>query len=96
FDARKRLLQYDDVLRQQREIIYKERNEVIETENIREIVERMLIDVIDRSVDAYTTADDSAEWNLKGFEDFIGANLLPEGQIKKSDLEGKSVEELKA
>ena len=36
FDARKRLLQYDDVLRQQREIIYKERNEVLESENIRE------------------------------------------------------------
>ena len=33
------LLQYDDVLRQQREIIYKQRNEVLETENLREIVE---------------------------------------------------------
>ena len=35
FDARKRLLQYDDVLRQQREIIYKERNEILESDNIR-------------------------------------------------------------
>ena len=40
FDARKRLLQYDDVFRQQREIIYKERNEVLETENMRGIVEK--------------------------------------------------------
>ena len=44
FDARKRLLQYDDVLRQQREIIYKERNEVLESENIREVLEKMLIE----------------------------------------------------
>ena len=48
FDSRKRLLQYDDVLRQQREIIYKERNEVLDSENIRSIVENMLEDVIDR------------------------------------------------
>ena len=40
FDARKRLLQYDDVLRQQREIIYKERNEVLESENIRGVLLR--------------------------------------------------------
>ena len=43
FDARKQLLQYDDVLRQQREIIYKERFEVLETENMRAIVETMII-----------------------------------------------------
>ena len=42
FDARKRLLQYDDVLRQQREIIYKERMEVLETENMRGLVENMI------------------------------------------------------
>src|SRR5690606_9308358 len=42
FDARKRLLQYDDVLRQQREVIYKERREVLESENMRELVEAMI------------------------------------------------------
>ena len=43
FDARKQLLQYDDVLRQQREIIYKQRDEVLESENLREIVEEMIL-----------------------------------------------------
>ena len=42
FDARKQLLQYDDVLRQQREIIYTQRDEVLESENLREIVEKMI------------------------------------------------------
>ena len=42
FDARKQLLQYDDVLRQQREIIYKQRFDVLESENLREIVEQMI------------------------------------------------------
>ncbi|MHA6258406.1 preprotein translocase subunit SecA [Sporosarcina sp. CAU 1771] len=94
FDSRKRLLQYDDVLRQQREIIYKERNEVLETENIRGIVEKMLEDVIARSVSVHTTDEEPANWNLKGFEEFIGANLLPEGRITQADLEGKTAEEL--
>ncbi len=50
FDARKQLLQYDDVLRQQREIIYKQRDDVMEAENLREIVENMIQTVIERTV----------------------------------------------
>ena len=76
FDARKRLLQYDDVLRQQREIIYKERNEVLESDNIREVLEKMLSNVIDNAVAIHTTEENPADWNLKGLEDFLGANLL--------------------
>lgn len=94
FDSRKRLLQYDDVLRQQREIIYKERNEVLETENIRGIVERMISEVIDRAVSVHTAEEDAADWHLKGLEDFVGANLLPEDRLKVKDFEGKSAEEL--
>ncbi|MFC4409545.1 preprotein translocase subunit SecA [Chungangia koreensis] len=95
FDARKRLLQYDDVLRQQREIIYKERNEVLENEDLRALVESMIDEVIERTVSAYTAATENKdEWNLKGLEDFIAANLLPEGRIKQSDLAGKSPAEM--
>ena len=94
FDSRKRLLQYDDVLRQQREIIYKERDEVLESENIREIVEKMLTEVSERTVADYTSQEDAADWNLKGLEDNLGANLLPEGRLTKADMEGKSAEEL--
>ena len=75
FDARKRLLQYDDVLRQQREIIYKERNEVLESENIREVLEKMLSNVIERSVAIHTTEENKADWNLKGLEDFVECQL---------------------
>ena len=35
-----------------------------------------------------------ADWNLKGLEDFLGANLLPEGRLTIADMEGKSAEEL--
>lgn len=94
FDARKRLLQYDDVLRQQREIIYKERLEVLETDNMRGLVETMIDEVIERVVAAHTTSDKQAEWNYKGLEDTIQANLLSEGAITRTQLEGKSAEEI--
>ncbi|WP_213422282.1 preprotein translocase subunit SecA [Bhargavaea massiliensis] len=94
FDARKRLLQYDDVLRQQREIIYKERNDVLETDNMRELVESMIDDVIDRMIPMYTGDENSENWNLKGLEDFLAANLLPEGVLTVSAMEGKSQDEI--
>ncbi|MHC8517553.1 preprotein translocase subunit SecA [Sporosarcina sp. ITBMC105] len=94
FDSRKRLLQYDDVLRQQREIIYKERNEVLASDNIREVLEGMLTSVIERVVAMHAPDEKDAEWKLKGLEDFLGANLLPEGALTAADMEGKSEEEL--
>ncbi|GKV57927.1 protein translocase subunit SecA [Sporosarcina sp. NCCP-2222] len=95
FDARKRLLQYDDVLRQQREIIYKERNEVLESDNIREVLENMLRNVVDRVI-AMHTDENGTTLNVKGLEDFLGANLLPEGRITAAQLEGKSIEDVTA
>ena len=94
FDARKRLLQYDDVLRLQREIIYKERNEILESENIRGVLENMLSNVIANAVAIHTTEEKESDWNLKGLEDFLGANVLPDGRITIAAMEGKSVEEL--
>ncbi|WP_186669217.1 preprotein translocase subunit SecA [Sporosarcina sp. BP05] len=94
FDARKRLLQYDDVLRLQREIIYKERNEILETENIREVLEKMLSNVVANAVAIHTTEEKESDWNLKGLEDFLAANLLPDGRLSIVDMEGKSVEPL--
>ncbi|AQQ53943.1 preprotein translocase subunit SecA [Planococcus lenghuensis] len=94
FDARKRLLQYDDVLRQQREVIYKERMEVLETENMRGLVEDMISRTIRRTVQSYTQGESQAEWHLKTLLDVIHANLLPEDRLSLQDLDGKSQEEL--
>jgi preprotein translocase subunit SecA len=95
FDARKQLLQYDDVLRQQREIIYKQRDEVLESENLREIVEGMILRTIQRNVEAHAPlSEDEEEWNLKGIVDFAHATLLPEGDITLEDLKGKEPDEM--
>jgi preprotein translocase subunit SecA len=93
FDARKRLLQYDEVLRQQREVIYKERNAVLESENMREVVEHMIRESIENMVHTYTSGN-KEEWNFKAIEDYIKANLLDEGEITVNDLQSKSPEEM--
>ncbi len=95
FDARKQLLQYDDVLRQQREIIYTQRDEVLESENLREIVEKMIQSTIQRNVEAHANKhEDEEEWNLQGIIDFVNANLLHEGDITIEHLRGKDPEEM--
>lgn len=95
FDARKQLLQYDDVLRQQREIIYSQRDEVLESENLREIIEKMILSSIQRHVDIYTPkTEDEEEWNIQGLIDYANANLLHEGEITLEDLRGKYSDEM--
>ena len=49
-----KLLQYDDVLRQQREVIYKQRQEVMESENLRGIIEGMMKSTVERAVALHT------------------------------------------
>lgn len=95
FDARKRLLQYDDVIRQQREIIYKQRFEVIDSDNLRDVVEKMIKSVIEKNVNSYASAEEPQEnWNLKGLVHFINANLLPENDITIDVLTRKEPEEM--
>ena len=94
FDARKQLLQYDDVLRQQREIIYKQRYDVLASDDLREIVERMIASSVERHVAAFTLDEEQSNWNLQGIVDYIHANLLPEGVITESDLKAKETAEI--
>ncbi|WP_409302800.1 preprotein translocase subunit SecA [Peribacillus sp. SCS-155] len=95
FDARKQLLQYDDVLRQQREIIYKQRFEVLASENLREIVERMITSSVNRAVEAFVPSFEEEEnYNLTGLADYINGNLLSEGEVTEADLKGKDSQQI--
>ncbi|MCM3704315.1 MULTISPECIES: preprotein translocase subunit SecA [Cytobacillus] len=95
FDARKQLLSYDDVLRQQREILYGQRNEVLESENLRDIVEKMIMTSIQRNVEGYAPGhEDEENWNLQGIIDYVNGNLLNEGDLTVNDIRGKDTEEI--
>ncbi|WP_088104262.1 preprotein translocase subunit SecA [Halalkalibacter urbisdiaboli] len=95
FDARKQILQYDDVMREQREIIYKQRMEVLESENLREIVENMIKSVIERTVKAHTPESEVPEdWDIAAIANYLKAHLLHEDDITEKDLAGKDPEEM--
>ncbi|WP_368503295.1 preprotein translocase subunit SecA [Alkalihalophilus sp. As8PL] len=95
FDARKQILQYDDVMREQREIIYKQRMEVLESDNLRKIVETMIKDVIDRTVRLHTPESEVPEdWDLMAVVNYMNANLLQEGELNEKDIKGLDPEEM--
>ncbi|OCT13161.1 preprotein translocase subunit SecA [Paenibacillus pectinilyticus] len=96
FDVRKVVLQYDDVMNQQREIIYKQRRELLESENIREVIEGMISAVIERIVKAHCPEEQiPEEWELHEVANFVNNNLLhEEAQITDQDLWGKEQDEI--
>ncbi|MCZ8523600.1 MULTISPECIES: preprotein translocase subunit SecA [Paenibacillus] len=94
FDVRKVVLQYDDVMNQQREIIYKQRREVIESENIREIVLGMILPVVDRVVEAHCVDDVPEDWDLQAIVDYCSGTFLHEGQLTVEELERKEKEDI--
>ena len=95
FDARKTLLQYDDVLRQQRDVIYKQRYDVLDAENLREVVERMIRSTVERNIDAHMPKDAlPEEWDYKGIITYVEGNLLDEGNLTLADINGKEPEEV--
>ncbi|MGD6817120.1 preprotein translocase subunit SecA [Metabacillus sp. 84] len=95
FDARKQLLQYDDVLRQQREVIYKQRFDVLDSENLRGIVEEMIKSAIERTVALYTPKEVvEEEWELESLVEYVNGNLLEEGALELNEIRGKDTEEI--
>ncbi len=95
FDSRKTVLSYDDVLREQREIIYKQRFEVIESEEgVREIVEGMMESTVDRLVSTHTAEDDEVNWDNEAIIEYAHGNLLEKDDISVDDINGKEPEEI--
>ncbi|MGM0165776.1 protein translocase subunit SecA [Enterococcus sp. AZ135] len=95
YDTRKNVLQYDDVMREQREVIYKQRQDVIMgekdlTPNLLNMVRR----TISRVVDSHTQLEKD-NWNLEALADFAGATLVHEDSVSKADFEGKTPDEMK-
>ncbi|MBP1947970.1 preprotein translocase subunit SecA [Virgibacillus litoralis] len=95
FDARKTVLSYDDVLRQQREIIYKQRFDVIDAnENLRDIIEAMIISTLERVVGANTQDELDENWELNSIVEYVHGNLLDYDDISVDDIKGKEPEEI--
>ncbi|SFF68150.1 protein translocase subunit secA [Halobacillus alkaliphilus] len=95
FDARKTILSYDDVLRQQREVIYKQRYDVLTSDNLRSIIEQMIERTVEQNVQVHTSEEEEENWELEAIVEYMRANLLEEGDVTVKDLKGKDPEEMK-
>ncbi|QEA35750.1 preprotein translocase subunit SecA [Weissella soli] len=96
YDSRKNVLQYDDVMSQQREVFYRDRNTVIDAEDsLEDVILPMVYRTIDRVVDAHVNGSEK-EWDLKAVVDFAGATIVPETAISRENLQGKSIDQIKA
>lgn len=94
YDTRKQVLQYDDVMREQREIIYAERRDVITADrDLGPEIQAMIKRTIDRIVDAHSRSDQ--EEKIEAILNFARYNLVDENTISEKDLDGLSDQEIK-
>ncbi|WP_059103358.1 preprotein translocase subunit SecA [Shouchella shacheensis] len=95
FDARKQVLQYDDVMREQREIIYKQRMEVIEADNLKAIVENMMKSTVERTVQLHTPeAEVQEDWDLAAIVSYMNSQLLGDDELAEQEIKGKEQDEI--
>ncbi|MGT2772320.1 preprotein translocase subunit SecA [Streptococcus marimammalium] len=94
YDTRKQVLQYDDVMREQREIIYAQRYDVITANrDLGPEIKSMIKRTIDRTVDGHSRSE--RKLALEAILNFAQTNLLPEDSISLSDIENLNDAEIK-
>lgn len=94
YDTRKNVLEYDEVMRQQRDVIYAQRFQVISAEeSLDDVMWPMIERTIKRQVELYT-AGDRADWNLEALADFAETALYRNTQVDIDNLEGKNQKEI--
>lgn len=94
YDTRKQVLQYDDVMRAQREVIYKQRQQVImEEKSLKPVIMPMIKRTVEHVIQMHAVGEQK-EWDLQGIVDFAVSAMVPEDSIAVSDLEGKTVDEM--
>ncbi|MBP5598726.1 MAG: preprotein translocase subunit SecA [Lachnospiraceae bacterium] len=95
FETRKRLLEYDQVMNEQREIIYAERRRVLEGESMRDVIYKMITDITEMAVDQVIGEDQSKdEWNYAELNQLL-LSIIPIEPVTKERVRGHKKNELK-
>ncbi len=96
FDTRKNLLDYDDVLRRQREIIYAQRNKILESEEVHDMVKVILQKAVEQALNANLANDRKQEVDLPGFVKSLEMmGLQDERALHTADMEGMNYEQIR-
>ena len=94
FSIRKHVLKYDDVMNNQREVIYAERRKVLEGENLKDHVLSMVEGFVSGVVDVYTAgAKYPEEWDITGLENSVNT-VMPIGELEITDVQNMEVADL--
>ncbi len=92
FSIRKNVLNYDDVMNTQREIIYKQRSQVLDGEDLHESILKMMEDLITSTVNNYLIDEDvKDEWNIVGLKEYFMGWLIDENDLTFTDDELRNV-----
>ena len=87
YGIRKNLLEYDQVMNEQREIIYAERRRVLDGESMRDVIYKMITDIVENTVDMVVGEEsDSEEWDLKELNHLL-LPVIPLEKIRRGDVE---------
>ena len=93
FQQRKRTLEYDDVMNKQREVIYGFRNEIINSDDVRDRLMDIIEEVVILKIEEFTSAEtEPAEWRVRPLADWVNLNFplgMPESEIAKAAASGK-------
>ena len=95
FEIRKQVLEYDDVMNQQREVIYDQRRQILEKADLKETVLDMASHIVDRSMDMYAPKEAySEDWDVKSLISYAEEFYAPAGFLKAEKLQEMSRDEL--
>ena len=95
FDTRKRLLEYDEVMNEQREIIYAERRRVLQGESMRDVIYKMITDIVEKCVDQVVGEDQSkSEWDYAELNQLL-LSIIPLAPVTEERIKGHKKNELK-
>ncbi|MBS6382256.1 MAG: preprotein translocase subunit SecA [Veillonella dispar] len=95
YNIRKYVLEYDDVMNQQREVLYEQRRRILRNESLRDTINEMIDKLVTESVDAY--ADEKLypeEWDYEGLYKHLSQYFLTEDIMTPQDMEEYSRQEL--
>lgn len=96
FDIRKYVLEYDNVMNQQREVIYSQRRKILTGDNLKENIFNMIEKIIDHGMELYANEKlYPEEWDYAGLIEYCEGYFAPEGELKADVLDKMSREELK-
>ncbi len=96
YDIRKHVLKYDDVMNKQREVIYRQRQQILHNDHLRDIVSGMLHDLVDFMIKTYCPTEQIQEdWDFEGLIAYGETVFLPQGKVELEEVKKMERDELR-